>query len=100
MPALTSDSSTACAGCGCVREAAAAVQEVAVPLDDMDFSARTHDLYANAECAVCLAGFTADDGRHRKPTALAVYEEMMRLKNEELEKAGLGVPSFVVEEGL
>ena len=28
----------------------------------MDFSARTHDLYANAECAVCLAGFTADDG--------------------------------------
>ena len=44
------------------REAAAAVQEVAVPLDDMDFSARTHDLYANAECAVCLAGFTADDG--------------------------------------
>ena len=44
------------------REAAAAVQEVAVPLDDMDFSARTHDLYASAECAVCLAGFSADDG--------------------------------------
>ena len=41
---------------------AQAIVSLAVPLDDMDFSARTHDLYANAECAVCLAGFTADDG--------------------------------------
>ena len=52
------------------REAAAAVEEVAVPLDDMDFSARTHDLYASAECAVCLAGFSADDGPVILPCAL------------------------------
>ena len=60
------------------REAAAAVQEVAVPLDDMDFSARTHDLYANAECAVCLAGFTADNGPVILPCAHAFHDACLK----------------------
>ena len=60
------------------REAAAAVQEVAVPLDDMDFSARTHDLYANAECSVCLAGFTADDGPVILPCAHAFHDACLK----------------------
>ncbi len=60
------------------REAAAAVQEVAVPLDDMDFSARTHDLYANAECSVCLAGFSADDGPVILPCAHAFHDACLK----------------------
>jgi hypothetical protein len=44
------------------RDAAAAVRKAAVSLDDMDLSAHAHDLYAKAECAICLAGFEADDG--------------------------------------
>ena len=44
----------------------------------MDFSARTHDLYANAECAVCLAGFTADDGPVILPCAHAFHDACLK----------------------
>ena len=49
-----------------------------MPLDDMDFSAGTHDLYANAECAVCLAGFSADDGPVIFPCAHAFHDACLK----------------------
>ena len=62
----------------CSGLSAQAIVSLAVPLDDMDFSARTHDLYANAECAVCLAGFTADNGPVILPCAHAFHDACLK----------------------